>query len=666
MTIRLRPAKPALVTLALFIFALTVTLAHDSYGQTINPGDILVGNSARGTYQIIRIDPSSGSQQIITTLPSAWGFCVDAEGFVYTGSSMTPAVQRYDTVTGALVTVSTAGYLYGNDQQKTYDVAAEPSGTILAASGGRLVRINPRTGSQSLLYQGARHAGLAISPHGVIYGIGYWQDSHNERLYRNDAVTGAQTVIFDFGTIESGGDTTTGAIAYDPSTGLLIVGIPKYQGNAAVYRVNPSTGQYAQLGQFPNSEWYLTGVGLLADDTIALSSLGFLSKGQVGKLDTTTGATTVLASISDPFTIGGLHIVPPAAPPAVKWTGVAGPSWTTGDSANWRNRFDPGTYTNGQNVVFDDTADTGSVNLPANVSPSSVRVANLVLPYTFSGAAITGATGLTKDCMGTLILSNVNTYNGPTLINAGTLHLGASGDLSDLSEIRLAAGANFEREIPAGGNYAGRDLRTTFVGGLASKASLLAGNNISGGNEVVAMQWRTRNANETYPSQTMPPIARAWCLVSDVVTVSGMAGGYGDPARTDAFALQVSYDPSQLVLAPGGTEESIAAGGCIYLAWLNPTGWNGTDPLWVNAGDGNFGNNASLAQEGYFGSFADFEAVYGTDLNAYLGAWGVDTVTDVAWAVLNHNSDFAVVPEPATLALLALGGLAMMARRKKN
>jgi hypothetical protein len=40
----------------------------------------------------------------------------------------------------------------------------------------------------------------------------------------------------------------------------------------------------------------------------------------------------------------------------------------------------------------------------------------------------------------------------------------------------------------------------------------------------------------------------------------------------------------------------------------------------------------------------------------------------VAWAVVNHNSDWAVVPEPGTLGLAALGALAMrkVRRRKKG
>jgi autotransporter-associated beta strand protein len=528
-----------------------------------------------------------------------------------------------------------------------------------------LVRINPRTGQQTELPLSPSARGLAVSKQGLLYvGVPY------------GGIRAYDPVTFQFHTVIASGyyadaasrdDWSHCPISLDENTGDIIVALTgKYVSGvyrpSAIYRVNPSNGIAAQvaLGS-PTSRPIGAEAG--NNGTVYAMDAGFLAPKYIVAIDP-SGSQTVLVQFSD-YPAYGLDVYRASAP-TLRWTGASGANWVAGDSANWQQRFATATYTNDQPVTFDDTADTGSVNLPANVSPSSVRVANLVLTYTLSGGAITGATGLTKDCLGTLILNNVNTYNGPTLINAGTLRLGARGDLSDLSEIRLAAGATFEREVSVGGNYAGRDLRSAFVGGLASKASILAGNNINGGDQVVAMQWRTRNANETYPSQTTPPIARAWGLVSDVITVSGMAGGYADPGRTDAFALQISYDPSQLVLLPGSTEESIAAGGCIYVAWLNPTGWNGADPLWVNARDGNFGNNAALAQEGYLGSFAAFEAGYGTDLNAYIGAWGVDTVNDVAWSVLNHNSDFAVVPEPATLSLLALGGLAMLRRRGRK
>jgi hypothetical protein len=46
----------------------------------------------------------------------------------------------------------------------------------------------------------------------------------------------------------------------------------------------------------------------------------------------------------------------------------------------------------------------------------------------------------------------------------------------------------------------------------------------------------------------------------------------------------------------------------------------------------------------------------------------VDPANNEAWAIINHNSDFAIVPEPSTFVLMAfglVGGLLLVMRRKK-
>ena len=187
------------------------------------------------------------------------------------------------------------------------------------------------------------------------------------------------------------------------------------------------------------------------------------------------------------------------------------------------------------------------------------------------------------------------------------------------------------------------------------------------------MSWRTRNLNEvkfsqgqggTHGTPTAPPLDHNFhlTLISDVLNLS-----LGETNPTDPYVLQMNFGTSTL---GGGQSEIVAllANHFLYLAWLNPNGFGGS-PEWQNAVNGNTSNNASPTEQAFLGSFAQFQAANGTTLTNYMGAWGVDPTTDNAWAVLDHASNFAVVPEPSTYALAAfglleLGGLWVIRRRK--
>ena len=168
---------------------------------------------------------------------------------------------------------------------------------------------------------------------------------------------------------------------------------------------------------------------------------------------------------------------------------------------------------------------------------------------------------------------------------------------------------------------------------VGSVAKLLYGTP-SEAKTAVSMAWRTRTVTE----------ASNPLLISDVVNLTGMGPGGGE-GQTDKFVLQMSYDPTLLI---GGSEADMAAAGGIYLATFDA----GTQ-TWKNAILGNHGDNS--------GGTANVQGVWNSTDDTALGTWGVDAADHVVWAVVDHNSQFAVIPEPGTLALLAAGLLGLLA-----
>ena len=209
-----------------------------------------------------------------------------------------------------------------------------------------------------------------------------------------------------------------------------------------------------------------------------------------------------------------------------------------------------------------------------------------------------------------------------------------------------------------------------------------SGNFTGNGAATVSIAWRNRTLQETTipegGSPSSPPLpAASSALISNVLNLTSMSTSGGEPVQTDPFVLQMNYDAALLY-----NEATEAASGAIYLAWLNPNG--GGVPLWQNAITGDTGGLTTPGTPIYLGSFlnyvnsldnnADFPlftttyttATLGNLTNAQLeeilGDWGVDTANHDVWAVIDHNSAFAVavVPEPATLTLAVCGFVSLL------
>jgi hypothetical protein len=76
-----------------------------------------------------------------------------------------------------------------------------------------------------------------------------------------------------------------------------------------------------------------------------------------------------------------------------------------------------------------------------------------------------------------------------------------------------------------------------------------------------------------------------------------------------------------------------------------------------------------LASMRFNGSYGAYLLGLGEGItDPQLGMYGFDATRGLAWAVIDHNSTFGAVPvpEPATLGVLAIGGGAMLLRRRRH
>lgn len=287
-----------------------------------------------------------------------------------------------------------------------------------------------------------------------------------------------------------------------------------------------------------------------------------------------------------------------------------------------------------------------------------------ILSGSLSGTVNNAAPAFTKNGAGTLVLSAANNFSGVTTINAGTLAVtgslannGPPNILLAAPDDTLAGNATITRRVAAAASYtlgSVTGLGSTAVSidpvtaaPLNSTAAILAGTASSQAD--VSMQWRTRSIAESTGVNA---------ILSDVVNLSGVApvGAY-----TDVFLLEMSYTDSALA-ALGMNEAAYAATGILRLGWHNGS-------IWTSAIEGN--SPASVAAyEGDQSAAAFLSSLGASPLASKLGSYGIDTANNKVWAVLNHNSEFAVIPEPSTLVFVALGGIGLIAhrlrRRKKS
>ncbi len=293
--------------------------------------------------------------------------------------------------------------------------------------------------------------------------------------------------------------------------------------------------------------------------------------------------------------------------------------------------------------------------LKANVLAGGITVNDGGFGITIAQPLVNGSGtdgGFPKMGGGSVTLAANETYNGPTRVNAGDLIV--TGSILNDSSLNVfitpdaSGGTTLVRDIGAAASYAG--WGSAAANDLQTRADIRAGKNAvnNANGESVTMAWRPRQAGEIGG-------VGGTAIVSDVLMLSGMENSGTEAGQTDPFALQMTYTGS--------------ANGALQLGWLNGSG------VWVNATAGDFGTGlAGDVFTNIHGTWDAFAAAHGiTDANIgnFLGSWGVDTVSGQVWAVVNHNSTFAVesvsaVPEPCGLGILAVAGPMLLARRRRR
>lgn len=262
-------------------------------------------------------------------------------------------------------------------------------------------------------------------------------------------------------------------------------------------------------------------------------------------------------------------------------------------------------------------------------------------------------------------------YSGISL-TATDANNGSGGFGSYTSAVALtdASGDDYTYNI----HLEAADFGPAGADGFGSTLSILAG--IASADTTVNIRVRKPNDNEVFGFSTTPPLndSAGWSSVlSDIFDVSGIAStgpAVNGVTPTDAFVLQLTYEDGSYIEdyvyewgnTASWTEADIVSASDIQLAFFNPsTGVYADDDL------GNFTPGSTVVQN-FSGAYADFVTAQGnyaeSDLSNYVGSWGVDQTNNHVWAVFDHNTVFASVPEPKSIAIILLAAPLLSRRRR--
>ncbi|HEY4417537.1 MAG TPA: hypothetical protein VGO57_17730, partial [Verrucomicrobiae bacterium] len=181
------------------------------------------------------------------------------------------------------------------------------------------------------------------------------------------------------------GDGSSSSLSFDfgnHSPTVSAIQVASLSANGSV-TVNIANGPYLNLGTIVLIDYS----GAIGGGGFGAFTVGSLPSGMTATLVNDTANSSIDLNIT--------------SAPGLKWTGAASGDWDY-STVNWLDGNNlPVTFNDGYLTKFFDDATTGIINIPGFPTPSTILVSNSIVPYVWSGGALT-APSLVKKGNGVL------------------------------------------------------------------------------------------------------------------------------------------------------------------------------------------------------------------------------------------------------------------------